>query len=61
METERQILMDAKTPHVGDIFRCEKCGFEMRTVADCKCRYGVHLVCCGQAMRKIPAKAVEVG
>ena len=47
------MIMDAKDiPHAGDIFRCRKCGFEMRAVADYRGRFGVFFLCCGNRMKK---------
>jgi hypothetical protein len=41
-------------PKKGEVFRCEKCGMEMKVTADCHCQEPnhVHLECCGQELTK---------
>jgi hypothetical protein len=41
-------------PKKGEVYRCEKCGMEMKVTADCHCQEPnhVHLECCGQELTK---------
>lgn len=42
-------------PKNGDVFRCEKCGMELRITKECGCKDPghVHLECCGQSLSKV--------
>ena len=43
-----------KAPQVGDMFRCESCGFEVHVTKECKCSSGcAELVCCGRDMTNV--------
>lgn len=41
-------------PKQGDVFRCDKCGMEIKVTVDCKCQrdHQVHFHCCGQELTK---------
>jgi hypothetical protein len=41
-------------PMTGDVLVCEKCGMKMEVTADCKCKDGAHLECCGQPLSAVP-------
>jgi G:T-mismatch repair DNA endonuclease (very short patch repair protein) len=50
---------DPKNPVTGDMFRCEKCGFEVQVVTECKCQDScVDLNCCGQVMKNVTSQEV---
>jgi hypothetical protein len=43
---------------VGETYRCEKCGAEVRVTKPCPCppEPGMHsFKCCGQEMKQVPA------
>ena len=54
-ELSRRIVMPTKkAPQVGDMFRCESCGFEVHVTKECKCSSGcAELVCCGKDMTNV--------
>lgn len=49
----------SKRPVTGDMFRCDKCGFEVQVITECKCDEPcVDLNCCGQDMRNVTSQEV---
>ena len=55
-EASNKVPVDAGvgSPKKGEIFRCEKCGMEVKITADCRCENSsmVHFHCCGQELAK---------
>jgi hypothetical protein len=50
---------DPKNPATGDMFRCEKCGFEVQVLTECGCDPpDVDLNCCGQSMKNVTSQEV---
>jgi hypothetical protein len=45
----------ASTPKAGEIYRCKKCGMELKVTADCTCKdpSTVRLECCGQELARL--------
>ncbi len=50
---------DPKNPATGDMFRCEKCGFEVQVTQECECQTScVKLMCCSQDMQNVTSLEV---
>ncbi len=42
-------------PRRGEVYRCERCGMEVKVMAGCNCQDGedVHFKCCGQELARV--------
>ncbi|MDZ4657769.1 MAG: hypothetical protein SH868_09360 [Bythopirellula sp.] len=50
---------DPENPATGDMFRCEKCDFEVQVTKECDCDPPCHeLKCCGQLMKNVTSLEV---
>lgn len=50
--------MDA--PKIGDMYRCQKCSFEIHVTAGCDCaECKTELNCCGQSLKKVTEPPVQ--
>lgn len=50
---------DSQHPNTGDMFRCEKCGFELQVTQECNCEKPCHdLKCCGHSMKNVTSLEV---
>jgi hypothetical protein len=48
-----------QNPATGDMFRCEKCGFEVQVITECSCGPPcVDLKCCNQSMKNVTSQEV---
>lgn len=58
------MLNEPCKPQLGEMYRCEKCQFELHVTASCDCQNGcVSLICCGQPLvnvTEIPTQDVQV-
>ncbi len=50
---------NTKNPATGDMFRCEKCDFELQVTQECDCdKPCVDLRCCDQSMKNVTSQEV---
>lgn len=50
---------DPNSPATGDMYRCEKCEFEVQVTKECECEKScVELKCCGQDMKNVTSLEV---
>ena len=48
------------SPEIGDMFRCEDCGFELHVTKGCNCDPGCTVLqCCGKDLAKVTEPEVQ--
>ena len=48
-----------KNPVTGDMYKCQKCSFELQVITECDCdKPNVDLNCCGEDMKNITVQEV---